>query len=234
MNDRQENKLNMYHAVEQILDDNAAIIASVAAFQTATANFKAKIAQIVAADQQKSISLKGIAVDKNVAKRALAQKATGVARLVSAYASATANNILREQVKFSDSALLRKRDDQIAQLCQNIRDAADDNAAALLSYGVTPAMLADLQTAIDDYAARVPAPRAAVSTRATLQTNLAALFKAADDILINQLDDLLPALEAASPDFAETYRNARELIDQPSTAKPTPSAPGGNAGGNPT
>ena len=50
MNANQEAKLAMCKVVAQHSDDNAAIIGTVAAFQTATADFKAAIAAIDAAE----------------------------------------------------------------------------------------------------------------------------------------------------------------------------------------
>jgi hypothetical protein len=62
-----------------------------------------------------------------------------------------------------------------------------------------------------------------------LQTNLIDLFKQTDDILLNQMDALMPAFRDAHPDFVQTYTAARTIIDPPSKAKPPEGATGKNA-----
>ena len=120
----QESKLNMYRTVEQIADDSPQVVAVVPAFQTAFTQFKAKIAQIIATDQQKDVGLKGIAADKTAAKQLLSQKASDIARIVSAFASANSDNQLKQEMNFSMSALVKTRDDQLPPRCQNIHDRA--------------------------------------------------------------------------------------------------------------
>jgi len=234
MNARQESKLNMFRTVEKHVDDNPSVVAAVPAFQTAFTKFKTKIARIIDTEQQKDVNLTGISADKQVSKQQLCERATDVAQIVSAFASATGDNTLKQEVNFSLTALQKTRDDQLAPRCQNIHDRAQTNLAALADYGITAAMLANLQTAIQSYAARAPQPRAAVSNRKTLQANLENLFKEADEILTDQMDDLVPALKTAHPDWVQTYQSAREILDPPSKSKtPTDPATGKKADDTP-
>ena len=53
MNDRQENKLTMYRAVETLLDNNAAKTGPITALATAITNFKNLIGEIETAEQEK-------------------------------------------------------------------------------------------------------------------------------------------------------------------------------------
>lgn len=158
MNSRQEAKLNMYRAIEKQNDDNPQIISTVAAYQTAFNKFKSNIAAINQAAQQKDVSLKGIAADKNNLKQALCKKAAETAGIIYAYASANADETLKAEVNFTRSALLRTRDDALAPRCQNIHDRAA-NQAALADYGIKPTDLTELQNAIDAYSAAAPKPR---------------------------------------------------------------------------
>lgn len=124
MNTKQEAKLNMYRATEKHCDDNAAIIASTIAFQNAFNNFKTKIAAIVSTTQQKDLALTGITVDKSSSKQTLCPLMAETAGIIYAFASATANNTLKQEVNFSNTALLKTKDDQLAPRCQNIHDKA--------------------------------------------------------------------------------------------------------------
>lgn len=207
----------MYRATEKHCEDNAGIIGKTPAFQTVFNNFKAKIADITHTTQQKDVALTGIAVDKSSSKQTLAQIATEIAGIVYAFASATANNTLKQEVNFSYTALLRTKDDQLAPRCQNIHDKASANLAALADYGITPALLTDLQTAISNYSAEAPKPRTAASQRKTMTANLSNLIKEADAVLRDQMDKLVVTFKAANPDFVKTYESTRIIIDPATT-----------------
>lgn len=213
MKAKQEAKLTMYRAVERHCDENTSIISTVPAFQTAYNNFKAKIADILNTAQKKDVGLKGIAADKDSRKQALCQIASDVASIIYAYASATSNNTLKEEVNFSLSALQKTRDDQLAPRCQNIHDKGLANIGALKDYGITNANLATLQTPIDNYSAETPKPRTALSQRKILVSNLAQLFKDADAILKDQLDRLAINFKTDNPDFVTQYESNRIIVD---------------------
>lgn len=218
MNARHEVKLTMYRTVEQHCDANPSIIAAVAAFMTAYNAFKAVIAEIIGTEQLVGTNLSGITAGKGNSKKTLAQTTAEIAGIVYAYASATKNETLKQEVNFSFSTLKRTRDEQLAPRCQLIHDRAVANKAALADYGITDAKTAALQTAIDTYSGETTKPRTAVSNRKTQNANLNAKFRAADAILKDQMDKLIANFAATDPDFVKTYENARIIIDAPTTA----------------
>lgn len=213
MNSQKESKLNMYHAVVKHGDDNPAIVASVAAFQTVFTAFKAKVSSISSTAQLEAQVISGISLDKAQLRKNLAQQAADLAAVIYAYASSISNNELREQVKFSVTELLRLKDDLLAPTCLNIRDAAQANLAALAAYGITAASITAFTNAIDEYTTAVPSPRNAVSQRAAYSTSLKNLFKEADDILKNQLDKLSVGFKTTQPQFLTAYKNNRVIVD---------------------
>lgn len=221
MNAKQEAKFNMFRATEMHVDDNAAIVAANVAFTAAFNQFKTTNVAISGTAQQKSGSLLGIAVDKTNYKQTLCTKTAAVAGYIYAYAAANKNNTLKSEMNLSITTLMRTRDEELAPRCQNVHDKGAVNIAALKDYGVTAALLADLQTAITDYSASTPRPRAAVSSRKTATVNLAALFKENDAILNEQMDKLIEQFRADHPNFVKTYFSNREIIDAPTKTKRT-------------
>ena len=218
MNANQEAKLTMYRAVEQHCDDNSAITGTVTAFQTALDDFKAKIAALISTEQLLGTPLKGIAVDKTVLKQSLCQQAADVASLVYAFAAATGNNTLLEEVNFPITKLLRLRDDQLAPRCQDIYDISTANMPGAKDYGLKQPMLDGLQTAITGYAAQTPKPRLAVSERKTHNANITTLIKEADAILKNQIDKMMVSFKTDHPDFVSEYESNRHIIDPSTTS----------------
>lgn len=116
-------------------------------------------------------------------------------------------------VNFSSSDIYRIKDGEFSARCQTIHERGAANIAALADFGVTNAALTALQAAIEDYAASVPKPRSAITDRATVKRNIKNLFFDADDILIEQMDKLVEAMSKTQPDFANTYKSARVIID---------------------
>lgn len=213
MNIRQEAKLTMYRAVETHCDDNASLIATVPAFQTAFNEFKTKIAEILSVEQLRDASLAGIAAGKSNLKQTLCRQTVDMAGIIYAFASETGNETLKAESQFSYSKLLQTRDDELAPRCQNIHARAAENKTQLADYGITTASLTALQKAIDDYQTETPKPRTAKSQRKTQTANLRRLFKETDDLLKTRLDKLVANFKTANPDFAAAYEANRIIID---------------------
>jgi Carboxypeptidase regulatory-like domain len=216
MDSLQQAKFNMYGAVKTHCDNNAAVVALIPAFDNAFKDFKAKIIEIVVADQQKNTDLTGITADKAQSKQALCQQTSKIAGGIFAFAATTSNNELKEQMNVSLSKLQKMSDTRLTARSQNIHDAGVANLDALADYGVTKAMLTALQTAIDEYSAAAPKPRTARSQRKAIVASLQDLFKQADEILITYMDSLIGLIRETNPDFADLYENLRE-IDDPNT-----------------
>jgi hypothetical protein len=217
MNAKQESKLNMYHAVIAHCDAFPAIVATVPAFGTSYTSFKAIVSSLDATVQLEAQVITGIATDKKIVRDTLCQQAADIAAVVYAYATTVANNELAEEVNFSVSDLKRLRDDQTAPTCKNIHDAANDNLAALATYGITAGMLTTFNTLITNYTSKVPATRNAVALRKTYAASIKTLFKQADNLLKKVLDKLAVQFKAANLEFHDTYFNNRIIIDAPTS-----------------
>lgn len=217
MNAQQEAKLTMSRTTEQILDDNASIVAAVPALVSLIILFKGVIVSILNTAQLADVNLTGIAQDKGSAKSHLAFTASDFADIIGSFASATKNATLKQEINYSHSKLLRMRDEALAPVCRIIHDRAEENLDALRDYGITPQKLAAFDTAINDYAAKTPNTRTAIVNRRTQNANLRELFKQLDDILINRMDGLMKNFRTSHPDFYNAYLAAREIIDPHTT-----------------
>lgn len=213
MTSKLEAKLGMYRATQTYCDNNMPIVSTVAAFATAFTAFKANVAAIIASAQQEDQVTKGIATDKKVSKKTLAQLGADVAAPIFAYASSINDNTLKEQVNFSVSDLFEAKDELLPVRCQNIHDAGTTHLLALADFGITAPLLASLQTTIIAYKLKVPTPRNAAADKKTIRLNQKNLFAATDLILKEQMDKTLAGFKAANPDFVNTYKANRVIID---------------------
>jgi hypothetical protein len=227
---KQEAKLNMYGVVVMRCDDNVIIVDLNIAFKNAFTDFKAIAVEIGSKSQAAGAVITGIAADKLVSEEDLCAVAARNAGLIYAYAAKSGNNELKQAVNFSKSDLLHLKDGELAPVCQNIHDAGVEHKAALAQYGVTTEKLAALQTAIDVYTGEVARPRNAIVDRKVIKAQVKELFKQADAILVEQMDNLIEDFADENPDFVAQYKAARIIID-PKTGKKMTDDNGGT--GNP-
>lgn len=217
MNAKDEAKFTMFRGIEQLLETYSSIVAAIPALQTAFNSFKEIIAAIANAEQLTNVNLSGITVDKVNAKQTLCQTAADIAGIITAYASASGNPTLEAEADYSVTKLKRLRDEQLAPVCQIIHDRAVEHQTALVDYGIKPPTIAALQTAINDYSAKTPNPRTALSNRKTQNAQRTELFRRGDAILKKQIDKLVQTLRTTEPEVHANYFNLREIPDTPTT-----------------
>jgi hypothetical protein len=217
MNAEQEAIYSTYLSTRQHLDDNSTIIAASPAFVAKFDEIKTLIDDLTQKEQLSDLSVAGLSAGKKTAKLTACEKTADMAGIVYAFADATGNEELKAEVNYSLSALKKMKDSLLALRCRNIHDLAAANKTPLAEYGVTTAMLADLQTAIDDYTAAMPKPLTARSSNKTLTASKAQLFKQINKLFENQLDKMIVTFKAGHPEFVQTYFNLREVPGTPTT-----------------
>ena len=213
MTDRQENKLSMYLATNAVLGANNTTWAGVPAFVISQGLFNDKISAISKARQIQETETTGVTEDKAQAREAAVVKATVVAAGVFAYASFEDNNTLKEQVNYSPSELRRSRDTILADRLRLIFNTANDNAAAILDYGISAADLIELDDLTTAYEELLQSPRQAIGERSTAKQELEQLFTDGDKILKEQIDKLMELYRTTEVTFYNKYKSARVIID---------------------
>lgn len=218
MTSRQEAKLNMYNAVINYCDENTAITATIPAFATVLAAFIAETTALDTTAQLEAQVITGVAINKADLKQSLCTSAEVLAAALYAYATAEEDPILQEKAKYSYSDLFKLKDDELTLIVQNLHNDANTIVASLENYGVTAATLTSLQNLIEEYSDTVSAPRNAAAQRKAYGTQLKTLFKEVDDILKKQLDKLAVQFKTTQPEFYNTYKNNRKIINAPTSS----------------
>jgi hypothetical protein len=207
----------MYKAVISFCSQNADIITSIPALQSAFTAFKGKVESINNIAREKAKNITGFAADKTQFRKALSLLAASIASSVSAYASAVNDVELAASVKVTASDLLRLRDINLVARCNNILRAVIQNLEALADYNITQLTVTNFDLLIKEYDASIPRPRNAASERAAHGVSLKALFQDADKILKMRMDKLIATLKTIKPEFYLTYKNNRLIIDPRTT-----------------
>ncbi len=122
---------------------------------------------------------------------------------------------LAARVRVTRTAFREMRRTERMRLAQRIHDAAASVLPELAGYGVTAALLAELQLKIDATIAAVNAPRVTSGVKKVATSQLLGLYKQVDDLLADELDPLLLSLRRNDPHAWELYRDARKVFDRP-------------------
>ena len=98
--------------------------------------------------------------------------------------------------------------------CRNIWQAATDNAADLVKYGITPAKLTKLDKAIKAFDKVKTAPRQHRVIKSAATKLIPVLVNSGVAIVRDQLDELMPQFKEANPSFYNAYFAARVVVNQ--------------------
>jgi hypothetical protein len=118
----------------------------------------------------------------------------------------------------SESELMSSRDTAIIDKCNIVLNAANDNAAALFTYGVDAPMLTAYTSQITDYRAYHQKPREMKSTSKAATTGIKSLMTEIRQLFITQVDNHMLEYATTQTAFYTQYKNARQVIDLGATA----------------
>ncbi|HLG34537.1 MAG TPA: hypothetical protein VI757_06610 [Bacteroidia bacterium] len=215
----QEDILNMYEAVDDVLQTHNAVWNTNVPFSDTVADFEANIDTIGNLRDQQEEDTTGVTQDKNNKRLLLESKTYTMGSIIVFYASVTNNRKLLEKVNYTRSKLENARDNELPAFSKHVHQAAVDNAAALVAYGVTPLMIADLGTAIDNFVKDIGKPREAVSDTSAATEQLPGVYSNNDLLLAERLDKGMELFKAANPDFYTQYFNARIIVNSPTLTR---------------
>jgi hypothetical protein len=212
MDAKRESRLNMYHQLVELCENNLVTIALIVAFQTSYNAFKTIVQAIVVA--QTTLDMQGTGgTAKKVSKRSLASMGAGIAGMVYAYASVNNDEDLKDAMRINFTKIFKALDDDVVSICNTIYSTANGLGAALNDYGVSAALLTTFQNAIADYAGKAPKPRQTRAQKRAVLLQVKQMHASADTILHEQLDKLVVNFMLnGHADFELQYRAATTLI----------------------
>lgn len=214
MKSNQTNTLNMSHAVAQALNGIVAANpqpALVAKYEA----LKAKIAEIETQAAIQALPITGKTVDRNQAFARAIDATLVVAGMVRSYARAQKLGDLEAKVRLSRTSFVGARVAHRVPLMQQVHEAAESVLPQLADVGVTAETLAGLKAKIDAADTVKTLQRSTIVERRVATKALVGLFRELVELLEIDLDPQMNALREAHPAAWDTYRAAREVINQP-------------------
>ena len=151
---------------------------------------------------------------KEQARLSLRIIAVEVIGAIKAYCAVAQEPELLGKVSFTASTVCAGKVSEIVARCKNVWQAATDNAAALVKYGVTAAKLTKLDKAIKAFDKVKTAPRQHRVLKSAATKLIPVLVDSGVAIVRDQLDQLMPQFAEASPSFHNAYFAARVVVSQ--------------------
>lgn len=212
MTNYQESYEKMSSAKVSYLAANATITATLPNYAGYYTTVQNTIAQILAAKVQQEADKSGDTKTKKLLRTSLISQTIDVGRRVVAYATNVNNNALLALVNYTESDLKRSTDSNLVSICQVIRDNANTNVAALATYGVTAAIITNLQTAITNFNATIPKGRVDTTDSGEATQLLVTLFKT---LATNwsKIDTLVEMVRISQPNFYSEYVKVSKVIE---------------------
>lgn len=212
MNNNQEDRFSMCYGVKNTLEKYRDVWITNAVF-AATYNLWSDIIPKIEANRDTQLlEIAGITKDKLTKRAVLIEKTLFIENRIQSYANVINSEELKDSVQYSASDLKKSRDTTLIGICNGVLAKATANAAAISGYGVSEAMISELQVAITAYLNTIAKPKAAQSQAKTATQNLVALFKEADLLLTKRLDLDIELFKKSHPDFYSQYKTARMII----------------------
>ena len=208
----QEDKLSMFYGVKGTCEKYQSTWTTNALFAATYNIWAAKLPLIEQNRDAQTIETTGVTTDKKGKRAVMTEKTLFMSNRLQSFGNTTGNAEILESVQYSASYLNKARDTDVIGICNAVLSRAVANATALTAYGVTAAMITDLQASITAYSATLAKPQNAKAQTKTATENLTKLFKEAEDLLVKRMDLDIELFKVNKPDFYSQYKTARIII----------------------
>ena len=208
----QEDKLSMFYGVKGTCEKYQSTWTTNALFAATYNLWAAKLPLIEQNRDAQTIETTGVTTDKKGKRAVMTEKTLFMSNRLQSFGNTTGNAEILESVQYSASYLNKARDTDVIGICNAVLSRAVANATALTAYGVTAAMITELQASITAYSATLAKPQNAKAQTKTATENLTKLFKEAEDLLVKRMDLDIELFKVNKPDFYSQYKTARIII----------------------
>lgn len=212
MNDRLSKKSKSYRRIKKVLADNPTAVASTPILQAAGLTFQTKLDNVEGV-QVPELGATVPGTDfKNDKFLEFGNELLPICNGLRLFANDTSDMVLAGKVPVVISNLMEGNEVTQVNRFWAIIDAAKavTPAADLIPYGITAAILTDLETKLEALDALVDGPRSAIDGRIVKRELQVKAFKDMDKFLNETLDLAVRTRQTAFPEFVSAYFLARK------------------------
>ena len=211
MNKEQGIYLNTFLATQAYLDEQTSVWSAIPKITS----YKNNLDELIARIGEKSEEVHqgtGVGKRKEALKTGIAVKLSSVSGILQSFALDTGNNDLALKVKLSKSDILKLKDTELESNVKSVLGEAQNHLAELADYGLTNAVLEEVQTSLDEFHALLGKPRSILNNKYVALSSLDELFNECNDLLRNRMDNLMLMFRDNQAEFYEGYQRARTIV----------------------
>lgn len=207
-----ESRLSMQLGTTNFLKANSLVFSLLPGYTPLLTLLDSNVNQIIQVGQVQGANRTGVAQAKSNFRVTLAAITFKVANLVKVYANANSNPELARLVHCYESDLLRVADTKLNEHALLVQSKALEFLTELAPYGVTAAMMDELEAAISAFFDSIDKPAAAITLTKDATQQVKNLLKENDTVLA-KIDNLAEIIRFTHVDVYRNYHTTRNVIE---------------------
>ncbi len=238
MKTKQLVKLNMFNALQEVMDKNKPVWSEVEKLKQAFDKFKENNIRLNELKNENEKDLNPVVNAKADLRKTLINSTVPSLNVILAFAHENGDKELLKKFNFSRNKLTKSKDLDLIEKCKSVFKTAEklfnksvndaekvdsklkENKIDILSFGLTEEMLAELEKTEKDFIDSHLALRDTIELKNKSAKKITEVIKVNDKLLKNNLDLLLSIFESSHPEFYANYTNARIIPKKEKTEEP--------------
>lgn len=213
MNKKQSNKLYTFQGVQGVLETNRGLYESIEIINRSVDEFIAIVEELNAIAGRAGQDTTGETSVKVEEKKKLSTLTSALAASGMALAYERLDLELQAAMDYSFSEIMYARDAETLAITRAIEEELLSHREDLASYMVSEEDLLNLHKQIESYEKSMVIREEVKASNVAETKRLVILFKVADDLLNQKLDQFITRLRTQHPKFYDAYKSARVIVD---------------------
>lgn len=213
MREQYENKLSMFYAISNVCDNKPDLWCENVLFIEAYSNFKSKIPQIKHCLDILTVETLVSKSFKSIDRIEIEDFSLFLMGRILLLAKELANDDLYDEVRNYRNSINNCTNNEFERICRNLVLICQTYMIGLEAYAITPEEIAELNHLTASYSFHLNHAKAHFPQNKSTEEQLKKLFREAEGILKNELDQTIAMLKNNDPDFYESYKAARNITE---------------------
>ena len=225
MNKKQINKSRMFDTVDSVLDKNAELFAMLPELVSAHQKLKEGKALILQNRQVQEAETSGLTTSKELVKADFISCVLKFSAALRAYATSIKNEDLKAKAHYALSDLKKSPDPILFDIGALLLSLANPIKSELTKYSIGEGEIAEMGALLPAFKLAYPQQRVATTESKMSTDNIDKVYKSTIKLLKDVIDELMLPFQFSQPDFYNTYKNARIIVNYSGRGKGKPDKP---------
>ena len=215
----------MFETVDAVLDKNSSLFASLPELVSAHRRLKEGKTLILQYRQVQEAETTGLTTTKENVKTDFINSILKFSAALRAYATSTKNEDLKAKSHYVSSELKKVADPILFDIGTLLFGLANPIKTELTKYSVGEDEIAEMEALLPTFKLAMPQQRVATTESKVSTGNIDKVFKSTMKLLKEVIDELMLPFQFSQPDFYNTYKNARIIVNYSGRGKSKPDKP---------